>query len=430
VLAVPDTVDFGTLNVNQTGTISIRISNVGGDSLTITGNSVSSAEALDSNFLLPLTLASGKYRDLAIRFKPSGPGGRSAWDTIHYTSQGKSYSAVMLMISGGGIANTGEGKLVGPAIIDFGMLPTNVAHDTLIRISNVGISDLTIIGNQVSSPEGVDNNFLQPMTLIPGDYRDIHVQFKPSQAGARSATDILSYTTNGNTKSFTIMMQAQGSTSGGGGGGNAPGPGSSFTFTCVTDTNGVVIGRGADSTYTVVSNTLTYQGKTNVLQMRGPSGDFTYYHVETNGDVSTFLDLTALGAPIPAAWFTVPIASKTPVVQTLYRQDTTVDFSGFPLPITLTVVDSATSQGGKVSINANGKSFSTDIGRISVTFRADASLLGNLYENYNSVTIWYSKELAFFLKRIDGNDNVSNQLIGLPNSSSRTTYNIKSYIAK
>ncbi|HET6400055.1 MAG TPA: choice-of-anchor D domain-containing protein [Candidatus Kapabacteria bacterium] len=416
-LFVPDTVNFGSLASGQTKDTVISIFNETGAAISITGNSLSSAQATDTNFSHPVSVAPG-YITIHVEFTSSGSGANSAMDSIRYESGGRSYVAIMRLEANSSVTTGGSGNLFVPAEIDFGTLAIGQWHDTTTVIANTGSAPITIISSFVSGSEARDTNFSQPVTLNGGGYITIHLQFNPAQAGFRTAVDSIRYVAGGTLHSTGITMTATGVT-----GSNTPGPGSTFTFS--VDTNGVHLPR--PSTYTVVSNSLFYQGKTNVVEVRDDTGGISYYHLEPNGDLSVFIDFSAQSAlpiPLPATWLVIPLGSKQTITSVLY--DTTIQYQGFPL--TIQIVDTG-QYTGPSQITAAGKSFATEQGSLTVALTASAFGFP-VASSETTVNIWYANTLAFYPKRRDVSATGGSAVAGQSSGALTTNYLLTTYSVK
>ena len=423
-LSVPTPVDFGVLAVGQAKDTAVLFVNTGSDSLTITSDALSSSEVKDTNFVHSIGLASGASKFIHIQFTPAAPGAQIAYDSIRYQWNGGSAVAVITFeanSSGGG--GGGSGSLIAiPANINFGTLPIGQWHDTTISLVNS--ASLTINSSSVSSGEARDTNFSSPVQIAAPSITSIHIQFNPLAAGARSATDQITYTINGVSSSVTITLSATGTASTGGGG-TEPKAGSTFTF--AVDTSGVPQG---DSTYTVVSNSLSYQGKANVLGVSGPTGGLSYSHVESNGDVSVYVDLSAISAQlisagifavIPSQWFTIPLGSKRTLSSVLF--DSTLTITGIPFPVQVIISDTSLYLGSS-SVTAAGKSFQTNEGSVSVAINASVGGFVTLLSAENTTEIWYSNSLGYYPKRQDVSSNTQNTT-GTGGTTTTTTTNYR-----
>lgn len=417
-LVVPDTINFGTVSTGQTHDTAISLSNASSDTLTITGDALSSPIAHDTNFTHSVALApKGGFVIVHLQFDPSSLGINTATDSIHYKIMGTSYSALVTLTGEGEGFAANIGNLVAANPISFGMLPIGQWHDTTVLLVNNGTGPLTITSSTLSSSEGQDTNFAQPMLIPAGGYQMVHVQFNPSSMGLRMVMDTLHYTTAGTTKVTVITMNATGAQTT-----TTPGPGSTYTF--AVDTNGIKL---PSSTYTVISNSLTFQGKSNVVELRDDTGGTAYYHVESNGDLSVYIDFnanSALPIPVPPAWLTIPLGSKQKTTAVLY--DTNITYNGFPA--TIQAVDTGAYQGSS-QVPAAGKTFATDQGSLSVALTV-SSFGFSVFSYETVVNIWYAKQIAFYPKRRDVSQTAGSTLIGVPAISTTTNYLLTSYSIK
>ncbi len=396
-LSTTDTVNFGAIPVGQTKDTSILIVNTGTNSLTITSNALSSSEARDTNFSHSIGLASGGFENIHIQFTPSAPGAQTAYDSIHYQSGGANYVAVMTleanMGTGGG---TGAGSLIAiPPSINFDSIPIGQWHDTTVTLFNSGSIPITITSEGMSSAEGHDTNFHQTVHIAPQNDLIIHVQFNPSQAGLRMAVDSIHYTSGGTSSVVLVTLTATGVTVS-----TSPGAGSTFTY--AVDTNGVSQG---DSTYTILSNMLSFQGKTNVIEVLGPTGDTNYYHIESNGDISIYFDFSALASfvSIPSSWLAIPIGSRQATSTTLVNNPNgSIQYNGLTVPGSITVT-AVGAYIGPEQVTATGKTFATENGSMTINFNFQGTFqnIPVSYSQSNSFEMWYSKAITFYPKRQD-----------------------------
>ncbi len=179
---------------------------------------------------------------------------------------------------------------------------------------------------------------------------------------------------------------------------------------------------------------MTYGGKTNVLAVESQDGGISYYHLESNGDISIYVDVSSLlpttipfSLPITTNWFIIPIGSSVEQTSTLFDSTVTVPYNGTNVQVTITIQTDAKDL-GPVTISAAGNSFATEAGSIAVT--ASASGLGGFLQLAASVvtsTIWYSKQLKYYPERQDKTVN-SGVLLG--NSTTSDTYLLTSYNVK
>lgn len=323
--------------------------------------------------------------------------------------------------SGGGSAG---GLTVIPLNINFGSLPIGQSHDTTISLVNSGTSFVIITSDSVSSAEVSDSNFVHPVLLAAPSVTTIHLQFNPSAAGTQTGTDRINYTVGGTNASVTITLTATGVA---GSSASSPNPGSTFTY--AVDTSGVSQG---DSTYTVVSNSLTFHGKTNVLEVRGPTGNLNYYHFESNGDIAVFVDLSSYSAQliafgvvanIPSTWVTIPLGSKQPVTGILFDSTLTIQ----SLPVSVIISDTGLYIGTS-SVTAAGNTFQTVQGSMSIGINATLEGLISVISAENVTEVWFSNSLGFYPKRQDVQSSTqSTGGTGATTSATTTNYKLVSF---
>ena len=91
----------------------------------------------------------------------------------------------------------------------------------------------------------------------------------------------------------------------------------------------------------VVASGISFQGKTNVIEyFEGP--DTVYYEIESNGDVYRYTPTIGVGTfmlTISNPWLLVPYGSKV-TNDTLFRDTTTLTYSGFPISVPVSGVAS------------------------------------------------------------------------------------------
>ncbi len=417
-------VNFGVVPNGQGRDTTISFFNNGRDSITITGDALSSPAAQDNNFTSPVSIAPGQYKNFVFLFTPS-TSISVVTDSIHYQAGGKSYTALLTIeANAGNGGGSGKRRLIAIPSSISGSLPIGAWHDTTISLVNTGAGYIIITSDSLSSAEVRDTNFGHATLIAAQSITTIHIQFNPSALGAQSATDKINYTSGGTNASLTITLQAVGSGSASGSG-TSPKTGSTFTY--AVDTSGVPQG---DSTYTVVSNSLSDHGKTNVLEVSGPTGALNYYHFESNGDVSIFLDLSsyseellALGvaATIPSTWVTIPLGSKQQVSSVLF--DSSLTIQGSPVPVTVIISDTGMYLGAS-SVNAAGKSFQTVQGSMSLAINASVEGLFTVISAENVTEIWYASSLGYYPKRQDVSTSTQNTG-GTGGTTTATTTNYK-----
>ncbi len=425
LVIIPHAINFGSDPSGQPKDTTVELFDEAIDSVTITASGASPS-VTDTNFTHVVSLAPDGSHTIAIRFTPSSQT-TNGTDTLRYIESGKNYTALLTLDAtdtGGGTTGGTSGSLFVPAEVDFGSVAVGVWRDTTVALVNTGNQPVTILSSAVNSVQAQDTNFRLPVTIQGGGYILIHLQFNPNAPGPQSAIDSIHYAAGGTQHYAVSTLTATGVSAS-----NTPSSGSTFTYDySAVDTTGVT-GPHSDSTYTVVTNTLSFGGKANVVEVQGGNGSISYFHLESNGDISIYADLSSIPIPIgiTLSWFTIPIGSKTPQSNSLFDSTITMPYGGTTVPVAVSLTSTAKDL-GPATITAAGHSFPCEQGSITVTLTATA--FGGLVpvaSSAQTTTVWYSKQLKYYPER---QDEIVNSGILQGNTTSSDTYLLKSYSEK
>ncbi|HWF43122.1 MAG TPA: hypothetical protein VG537_00630 [Candidatus Kapabacteria bacterium] len=139
----------------------------------------------------------------------------------------------------------------------------------------------------------------------------------------------------------------------------------------------------------------TYKGKTHCYEVRADS--ISFYHAESNGDVSYYFPSLATIDSIGAAWITLPFSSKTSaaIVQT---GSGTVNTTLSGVPLSIPVTDTITvGYVGTDTLTVNGKLLNLSVVKVTILYTATTPLGSGTVtftEDYA-----YSSDIAFFGKK-------------------------------
>jgi hypothetical protein len=221
--------------------------------------------------------------------------------------------------------------LVGPNVIDFGSVGIGLPKDTLIRFSNTGNDSITILSVKITGTHFRLISQQIPVTILAGAYQDFKVEFTPTDTNL--VAEPLVFRTNGNDTTTSLLLRGTGLH-------YQAKVGSSYTFAGYDkDSNGVKKS-GTDRTTVayITDNGLFYAGQSNVREVVEIS-DTTYFHYESNGDVSIFfkgLEIDTITHDRKGAgWMRLPFGSLLAGV-TLYTLPDTVltrSIAGVPVNV-------------------------------------------------------------------------------------------------
>jgi len=175
----PASLRFGTVDLGQSETQLVTLTNTGGTSLTISAISTNNPEFATSSLKVPLVIPPGQSVDLNVSFTPSAvewTGG-----TIQFTSNG-SNSPLLFQLAGTGVST--QALTASPAILSFGAVTMGSKASLPVTITNVRSSSVPITGIQsVDAEFSISGLPAFPMTLNPGQSIALNVTFTPQSTG-------------------------------------------------------------------------------------------------------------------------------------------------------------------------------------------------------------------------------------------------------
>ncbi|TAL69456.1 MAG: choice-of-anchor D domain-containing protein [Bacteroidetes bacterium] len=207
--------DFGDVAVNSEVDKTFDIENTGEETLNITEMTVDWEDS--DNFLvvspsLPASIQPGMSETVTIRFKPADPFGYDA--NMNIKSNAVNGNELIVNLKGNGTA-AGAGAKIESNLqsVEFGEVPINLPHESIVEISNTGDQPLNIASTNIQSNTGgifeVVSPASYPVTVQPAAKLDIKVKFAPSEKIAYTGTlEINSNATNGN--KLTVPLNGTG----------------------------------------------------------------------------------------------------------------------------------------------------------------------------------------------------------------------------
>ena len=204
-LQMPANGTYATQNVgSQSAAQTFTVSNVGSATVAISAvsNTQSVGVSADRRQLLggSKNVAAGASCTLSYAFKPSAGGARSA--TITVTSNGTG-SPQSFTLSGTGSATATPGQLQMPGPIGFGTQTVGVQSAArTVNLTNIGGQTVTGVSVASSNPAEFPITVTCTGSVAAGASCPVSVAFKPSAAGARSATLTVTSSGLGSPQSF------------------------------------------------------------------------------------------------------------------------------------------------------------------------------------------------------------------------------------
>ncbi len=180
LVAASPTLNFGSVAVGSSKSLSETITNSTGAALTVSA-ALSSADYTISGLASPATLAAGQSASFTISFVPTTVGASSG--SITLTSNDPQAGST-ITLSGDATPST---QLTAPASLAFGSLKIGSTKSLPVTVQNIGTTSVTLsqisitgTGFSLVAPPAV------PLTLSPSQTLQINVRFAPASAGAVS----------------------------------------------------------------------------------------------------------------------------------------------------------------------------------------------------------------------------------------------------
>ncbi len=195
IIGVSGSLAFGNLEVGQTTTRTMTISNTGNTLFTV--NSISYPTGFTGNWNSG-TIAAGSSRSVTVTFAPTAA-----------TSYGGTITVNSDRTSGtNNISASGTGTAVATRIIsvppslDVGSAPAGGTQTAILTIANTGNSPLNVTG--ITYPSGFSGDWSSG-SIAAGSDRQVNVTFSPMRAGAFTGTISVSSDANGEGNAVNVI---------------------------------------------------------------------------------------------------------------------------------------------------------------------------------------------------------------------------------
>jgi len=236
----PASVSFGNLNVGNTASQTVQLSNTGNSSMTVSQVAASGSGISVSGLAAPVTIAPSQSVPLTVKFAPSS-GGAVAGSLTVTNSEGINAVAA---VTGTGVQ---AGISVTPTSASFGSVVTGNTNSQTVQLKNNGTASLTVSQVAATGSGFSVSGVAVPLTLAPGASSTFNVQYAPTAAGA----------VNG---SVTIVSNAPNSPSTV----SLSGTGTAATYTLSVNPGSLSFGSVNDGSTASQSFSVTNTGNSNV----------------------------------------------------------------------------------------------------------------------------------------------------------------------
>ena len=188
----PDSIAFGSVEINATATHSFTISNAGTSVLTVSNvtiTGVNNSEFTIANITTPLAIAPGDSSVGVVNFTPLSPGIKQA--ALQIESDDPDENPVTIPMSGTGVPIPAPNISVTPSALSFGDVEINHSALQMLNVVNRGTADLILFNTTIVGADAADFAVLttvDSLIVLPNDTAKIDVRFSPVTTGAKSAS--------------------------------------------------------------------------------------------------------------------------------------------------------------------------------------------------------------------------------------------------
>jgi hypothetical protein len=188
----PDRLDFGAVEVGQTGLAELRLANTGGDDLLLSPPELSGEASFSIGSAWPSLLAPGEERAVAVAFTPSDDGPDSGH--LRFDSNDPAVFGVEVLCVGDGLAPR---LAVSPDPVSFGDVALFCAEASeTLNVLNVGRAPLTVLGAELdvfADPAEIHLlETLEELVLQPEEFVALSLRFAPTVEGPQTGLLTLS----------------------------------------------------------------------------------------------------------------------------------------------------------------------------------------------------------------------------------------------
>ncbi len=205
--ANPTSLNFASVQVGSSASLSETLTNTGGVSLTIPTAAISGTGFSLNGLVLPLTLTAGQSTSFTVLFSPTASGATSG--SVSITSNGLNPN-LNIPLSGTGAM---QGTLTAsPTTLAFGGVQVGSSTNLSESLTNTGGSSLTISAAAAGGIGFSLSGLVLPLTLTAGQSTSFTVSFSPSSSGAASGS--VSITSTASDSNLSIPLSGTGATQG------------------------------------------------------------------------------------------------------------------------------------------------------------------------------------------------------------------------
>lgn len=174
----PSILRFGNVDVGQTETLAVTLTNTGLTSVTVSGVSASETAFATPDLSLPLVLTAGQSVDVSVSYTPKTTGWTSGSITF---SSSASNSTLTVQVGGSGVDSVSV--TASPSNLSFGQVSVGSSDSLPIVLTNARTWSVTISGVQTTGNVFSISGATFPLTLAGGQSVALTASYTPTSTG-------------------------------------------------------------------------------------------------------------------------------------------------------------------------------------------------------------------------------------------------------
>lgn len=203
IAVTPTSIDFGTLAVGTTSNVPMSISNIGGQTLSLSGIPLSGSTAFLTpccGAALPLNLNAGQTLFVTVAFVPTTTGTFSG--SLNFVSNASNIAPTVLLSASA--TSPTYTVSVNPTTVSFSSVLVGSTAGQLVTLANTGSASVTISSISPSQSIFGTTGISLPLTLAPGTSTIVSVNVTPTTTGSFNGQ--VSFVSNATNSPATVTI--------------------------------------------------------------------------------------------------------------------------------------------------------------------------------------------------------------------------------
>ena len=201
--ANPSSINFGSLLVGSSGSVSVTLSNPGTAPVAISAASITGSSFSMAGLTVPQSINPGQTSSFTVTFSPTAAG--TASGTVSITSNAPG-SPLNISLSGSGTTTQAQ-LTISPTSVAFSSVNVGSNATQSVTLTNTGNASLNITAATIAG-SGYSMSLAAPLTINAGQNTTFTVTFAPASAGSVSGS--ITITSNAPGSPATISLGGTG----------------------------------------------------------------------------------------------------------------------------------------------------------------------------------------------------------------------------